>query len=133
MLSSLLPRPLARFVRPFSLALGALALAAWALPHASFGQDVVEDAFTLVGNRVGIVIYWSRNILFTVVVGGIMWSLVGWIGTGRVQMKPVLITLAAGVFLGIAQGLLAFFVDIEQVDSDVGTADQAITDLLADD
>ena len=95
-------------------------LAALVLFATGAGATPLQDAFQLIGDRVALIVQWSRNILFTVVVGGVMWSLVGWIGTGRIQLKPVLITLSAGLFLGIAQGLLEFFVDLDQIRSETG-------------
>ena len=110
--------------RPWAFA---LALAA---AHAHGADSQLEAAFQLIGERVGLVVNWSRNILFTVVVGGILWSLVGWIGTGRIQLKPVLITLSAGVFLGIAQGILGFFIDLSGI-AGTGAAGDLPADILA--
>jgi len=101
-----------RAVRTRALfAVCALASVVALFPEAVSAQSTaVEGAFKLVGERAGLVIGWARNILFTAVVGGLMWSVASWIGTGRVQLKPILITLVAGVMLAIAQGMLTFFV-----------------------
>ena len=89
----------------------------------------VEDAFQLVGDRLGQLIGWGRNILLTATVGGLMWSIASWIGTGRLQLKPIMITLVAAIMLAVTQGLLTWVIGVD-VSGDVGGAGDSVEDLL---
>ena len=95
-------------MRPSTLC-SALVLLLLAEP-ALAGTSGVVTAFDTVGDRLGDLISWTRNVLLTAVVGGLMWSIASWIGTGRLQLKPIMITLVAAVMLAVAQGILTWVI-----------------------